>query len=304
MPKLSIITVNLNNKAGLIDTAKSVVAQTWTDYEWIIIDGGSADGSVDIIKEYAEKTDKLVYWCSEPDGGIYQGMNKGIEKASGEYCWFLNSGDYAYKNATLEEIFANKFDEDIVYGDIYIKSPEEIEIKLLGRSNRFIKTNKQNIYNPVDWNLYAIIKHQASFIKRELLNNLGRYKTIYRHANDTAFFMNAIFNHDASVKHVKVVFAVFMNNGISAGGNIESDLINKIEHGKLSIEFFPSFFHKIIALAYLRKLFHRFREVCTLPFVWGICFVERIYRFGAEETIRYYKNRIIGRRRAKCQKSQ
>jgi len=83
MPKLSIITVNLNNKNGLVNTAESVVAQTWTDYEWIIIDGGSTDGSVDVIKKYTDKTDKLVYWCSEPDGGIYQGMNKGIENAVG-----------------------------------------------------------------------------------------------------------------------------------------------------------------------------------------------------------------------------
>src|SRR5215470_922037 len=119
-PKLSIITVNLNNKDGLIDTAQSVVAQTWTDYEWIVIDGGSTDGSADVIKEYADKTDKLVYWCSEKDGGIFQGMNKGINKANGEYCWFLNSGDCAYKNTTLKEIFTHEFYEDIIKGILVI----------------------------------------------------------------------------------------------------------------------------------------------------------------------------------------
>lgn len=278
MPKLSIITVNFNNKNGLIDTAKSVVAQTWTDYEWIIIDGGSTDGSVDIIKEYADKTDKLIYWCSEPDGGIYQGMNKGIEKANGEYCWFLNSGDYAYKNTTLTEIFANNFDENIIYGNIYVKSPSETEIC---NPSGFIKTKKTNIHNPVNWAYSEVIPHQASFIKRSLFGNIGMYKTIYKHANDTEFFMNAIFNHKVSTKHIDVVFAVFMYNGVSAN----SKLTNKIERGKILIDLFPNSFYRIITFVYIRKLI-------TAPFIWIKLFVKRLCRLGVKQTIKYYTGKI------------
>jgi len=83
--KLSIITVNLNNAAGLQKTIESVITQTFTDYEYIIIDGGSTDGSVDVIKQHA---DKITYWVSEPDKGIYNAMNKGILQAKGEYCLF------------------------------------------------------------------------------------------------------------------------------------------------------------------------------------------------------------------------
>ena len=97
-PKLSIITVNLNNAAGLQKTIESVINQTFTDYEFIIIDGGSTDSSLEIIKQYANK---ITYWVSEPDNGIYNGMNKGIGQADGEYCFFLNSGDWMIENNTL-----------------------------------------------------------------------------------------------------------------------------------------------------------------------------------------------------------
>ena len=86
--KFSIITINYNNVEGLRNTIKSVVNQTYTDYEFIIIDGGSTDGSVEVIKEYANI---ITYWVSEPDKGIYNAMNKGIEVANGEYLNFMNS---------------------------------------------------------------------------------------------------------------------------------------------------------------------------------------------------------------------
>ena len=89
--KLSIITVNLNNLEGLKKTYESVVSQTFTDYEWLVIDGGSTDGSREFIEQHQ---DKFAYWCSEPDKGIYNAMNKGIVRAKGEYLNFMNSGDY------------------------------------------------------------------------------------------------------------------------------------------------------------------------------------------------------------------
>lgn len=91
--KLSIITVNLNNKDGLQKTIESVISQTCKDFEWIIIDGGSVDGSKDIIEKYSKEID---YWVSESDQGIYHAMNKGILRSHGEYLLFLNSGDYLF----------------------------------------------------------------------------------------------------------------------------------------------------------------------------------------------------------------
>ena len=91
MPQITVITINYNNRDGLRKTIDSVVNQTHNDYEYIIIDGGSTDGSLDVIKLYSNRID---YWKSEPDRGIYNAMNKGIDVARGEYCIFLNSGDY------------------------------------------------------------------------------------------------------------------------------------------------------------------------------------------------------------------
>ena len=93
MKKLSIITINLNNYLGLEKTIKSVICQTFDNYEFIIIDGGSKDLSIDIIKRYENK---VTFWISESDSGIYNAMNKGIRFAKGEFCLFLNSGDYLY----------------------------------------------------------------------------------------------------------------------------------------------------------------------------------------------------------------
>ena len=100
--KLSIITINLNNDTGLNKTIESVINQTLKNFEFIIIDGGSTDRSVELIKEYAGQ---INYYVSEPDKGIYNAMNKGIRQAQGEYCFFLNSGDYFVNESVLEKVF-------------------------------------------------------------------------------------------------------------------------------------------------------------------------------------------------------
>src|ERR1041384_6364869 len=113
--KLSIITVNYNNRTGLERTIKSVADQTQTDIEYLVIDGGSTDGSIELIKSFGPK---ITEWISENDTGIYEAMNKGIMRSSGEYLLFLNSGDYLYSNETIEQVQNNLGSEDILYGNI------------------------------------------------------------------------------------------------------------------------------------------------------------------------------------------
>jgi len=102
MFNLSIITVNLNNEVGLSKTIESVQNQTYRDYEYIIIDGGSIDGSLNILNEYSQI---FTHWVSEPDSGIYDAMNKGIKFAKGEWIIFMNSGDFFANKNVLENIF-------------------------------------------------------------------------------------------------------------------------------------------------------------------------------------------------------
>ena len=109
---ISIITINLNNKDGLKRTIESVINQTRFDIiEYIIIDGGSTDGSVDLIKQYQ---DKISYWVSEKDTGIYNAMNKGIDVSTGEYSLYLNIGDYFNSYDIIEKVY-DELDKDIVY---------------------------------------------------------------------------------------------------------------------------------------------------------------------------------------------
>ena len=106
IPLISIITVVRNDVVHIEQTMLSVLGQTYGNVEYIVIDGGSTDGTVDIIKKYA---DKLAYWVSEPDGGIYPAMNKGLQHATGEWVNFMNSGDSFADENVLEEVFGGKY---------------------------------------------------------------------------------------------------------------------------------------------------------------------------------------------------
>jgi glycosyltransferase involved in cell wall biosynthesis len=198
--KLSIITVNKNNAAGLAKTMQSVVMQTFTDFEYIVIDGGSNDGSVEIIKKY---TDKIRYWVSEPDAGIYNGMNKGIKQAHGDFCLFLNSGDLLIEAETLQ----NVFDEiaGLAKADIYY-------------SDRVCSNGVLDIY-PENLTLKDLIggwpiSHQNSLIKRNLFFRHSFYNERYRIISDWEFWIREMWIHKSTFVHLKTRIALFDMNGI------------------------------------------------------------------------------------------
>ena len=200
MPKLSIITVNLNNKAGLIDTAESIVTQTSADYEWIIIDGGSTDGSIDIIKEYEGYTK---YWVSESDTGVYNAMNKGIREAKGEYCLFLNSGDCLISNETLVNVFKEIGDNvsDIFFCDC-------------------INSDKTVIRYPrnftVNHLVYESLNHQNSLIKCSLFIEHGLYNENLKICSDWEFFLMELWKYKSTFCHIETNISVYNVDGISS----------------------------------------------------------------------------------------
>jgi glycosyltransferase involved in cell wall biosynthesis len=174
--KLSIITINYNNAAGLKKTLDSVAVQTWSEFEHIIIDGGSADESVDVIQCYADLyADKYpIKWISEPDRGVYDAMNKGIKMAMGEYCLFMNGGDSLFSPMTLNQIALDDYAEDLIVG----YSLEE-------KSNRTIKYSLSRL-SLLEVMQYGI-SHQAMFIKRLLFEQLGYYSTDLKILSDCEF---------------------------------------------------------------------------------------------------------------------
>lgn len=168
--KLSIITINYNNKDGLQKTIDSVIGQTWQDYEWIIIDGGSTDGSKELIEKYQKH---FAYWCSEPDKGIYNAMNKGIAKAKGKYVSCMNSGDAFCESNTLRNVFSTDRSADILFGD-------SVEIY-----SDHTNTNYYPSPTPIEFhNLYRwCFCHQAMFVKTKMLQEKGFDETYQLYAD-------------------------------------------------------------------------------------------------------------------------
>ena len=199
--KLSIITINFNNLAGLKRTYESVVCQTWTDYEWIVIDGGSTDGSREFIEEHQ---DKFAYWCSEPDKGVYNAMNKGIGHAEGVYLLFLNSGDCLYNAETLTKVFANIIFADILSGQVVRMDNGEL-----------LRTYDEDVFMQI---YKDTLSHQGSFIRKKLFDEL-KYDESLKIVSDWKFWIDAIVMRNASVEYSDIVIASQDMTGISNSNN-------------------------------------------------------------------------------------
>ncbi len=195
--KYTIITINYNNFNGLKRTIENVLCQTFYDYEYIIIDGGSTDNSVDIIKQYA---DHITYWVSEKDKGIYHAMNKGVAKAKGEFCIFMNSGDCFHSPNVLSSI--DEYQEDIICGKV-----------LKGSSTSPSGHNKPTI-TLVDL-LRGSLPHQAMFIKRELMLK-HPYDENYKILSDWRFCIQALVLDNCTFRNSDVIVADYDVSGISS----------------------------------------------------------------------------------------
>ncbi len=200
--KLSIITVNLNNKEGLQKTIDSVVSQTFKDFEWIVIDGGSTDGSKELIEKYS---DHISYWVSEPDKGIYNAMNKGIGVAKGEYLEFLNSGDYLNDHNTLSEFFSVSNQSDILYGNTLLQS-----------DGKLVRIPQQKNYLTCYHMACGTICHPSAFIKKKLFDDFGLYDETLKIVSDWKFFFETIIIRKCSISYYDIDIVVFDNHGISS----------------------------------------------------------------------------------------
>lgn len=194
--RYSIITINYNHKEGLNRTIESVACQTDTDYEYIIIDGGSTDGSVDVIKQH---TDNITYWVSEKDNGVYHAMNKGVVQAKGDYLIFMNSGDCFHSSKALESV--SEYEEDIICGQV----------------STFPSGHHKPTITLVDL-LRISLPHQAMFIKRELLIR-HPYDENYKILSDWKFCLETIIIENCSFRAIEDIIADYESGGISANSN-------------------------------------------------------------------------------------
>ncbi len=202
--KLSVITINWNNFEGLKGTVESVINQTYDDFEYIVIDGGSTDGSAEYLEQNKEY---FAYLVSEPDKGVYNAMNKGVAKAKGEYCLFMNSGDELIDNGILKKIFAIIHKDksyDFIYGDV-----------LFTRRGKII--SKTNITRDIT-GLYlykSTIPHQSILIKSKLLIN-NKYDESYKIISDWAHMFECIVMKNATTKKIDLFISKYDVTGISS----------------------------------------------------------------------------------------
>jgi glycosyltransferase involved in cell wall biosynthesis len=205
-------------------TINSVINQSFDNFEYIVIDGLSSDDSIEIIKKYSNK---ITYWISEVDCGIYNAMNKGISQATGEYCLFLNSGDHFADNDSLKTVFEKKPSEDIVY----------CNLELIGNDQRrrIIFPDKLTFY----WLYTEFIGHPSTLIKTNLFNRYGKYDESLKVVSDWAFFLITICKHQCTTKHINHLLAIQSEGGIS--NNVNSAKIVQSERRLILNENFRTF---------------------------------------------------------------
>lgn len=214
--KLSIITINRNNVAGLEKTLKSVAAQTCKDFEHIIIDGASTDDSVEVIKHYVESTNNpspdthhhQIKWISEPDKGIYNAMNKGIRMASGDYIQILNSGDSLFDEHVVERMLAaleEKKYPEILYGNMIKQWPD-------GRTRCDCcergKLTMLSFY-------HGTLNHDSAYIRRSLFEKFGYYDENLKIVSDWEWYLKAIPLGGVQPVYVDLNVTIFDMTGVS-----------------------------------------------------------------------------------------
>ena len=199
--KFSIITVNYNNCDGLLKTIKSIIGQSCKDYEYIVIDGGSTDGSTEILKQYDAN---ITYWISEPDKGVYHAMNKGIAKAQGDYLNFMNSGDCFYDENVLAQIATQNLSADLI----------------VGRDYHYNATTQKGFATILPPRLSMLtfihhtLPHQSTFFKKQLFDKT-RYDESLKIASDLKFYIQKICVEQSSVQYVNNIICRREPDGIS-----------------------------------------------------------------------------------------
>ena len=249
--QFSIITVNLNNAEGLRKTIESVVNQTFTDYEYIIIDGGSTDNSVDVIKEYAEI---ITYWVSEKDQGIYNAMNKGIKAASGNVICFINSGDVIFTSYCLKIVaeYIDNSQAELFFGNAITISETNGNMKYWDISE--VKDRADLLTNT--------FFHASTFYSKNLFNKCGLFNEEFTIVSDVDWYMNALVNQRIKFKTIPYPTSIFYHGrGISSSNwdinHKERAIMFNTYFSNPEISLFSgSTFRKIKGIFLLNILFH------------------------------------------------
>lgn len=245
LPKITIATVVFNGIKEIENTIQSVLKQDYSNLEYIVIDGASSDGTVDIIKKYDTQ---ISYWLSETDKGIYDAMNKAINVASGDWILFMNCGDYFYSSTVISEIFhlnANYDDFAVVYGDAMFRFKD--------------KTYLVEAYESAP-DRFMPFSHQSAFTKTNLAKD-NLFDTSYKITADTEFFLR-LTRKGYVFKHLSIVVCSYDSyEGVSVSNEslrAEELVEMQIKHGASYTEYYANFIKEAKKKEKLRKLLPSF----------------------------------------------
>ena len=269
MPTFSVITVCFNEAAHIKDTLDSIVCQSSNDYELIVVDGGSTDGTKDIVEQYASH---ITWWCSERDKGIYNAMNKGVRHAMGDYVIFMNGGDCFYDSTALCDIMKAGLQADIVEALAVKKGTQEL-----------IRRHDPDLGRTL---LTDCLCHQSTFIRRELLVRFP-YDETYKIASDWKFWLETLVVHGSTYQFVDRIVAAMDVNGITYS---QLDL-NKKERDTILAQFLPQGF-----AAPIISLIHEHHEMTHDILIQYVLFLQKhsmrsyhIVRKIAKRLVKYVK---------------
>jgi len=202
LPLISIITVVFNSARFVEKTIQGIINQSYPNIEYIIIDGASTDGTIEILRKYNEY---IYYWISEKDKGLYDAMNKGMENASGDYFWFINSGDLPYDLSVLDNIFRNKTQfADIYYGETEIIDPNG-QIIGMRRHKAPVKLNWKSLLQGMK------VSHQSIIVKKEIT---VAYNLEYKFSADFDWVIK-VLKKAKSIENTGLILSKFMDGGLT-----------------------------------------------------------------------------------------
>ena len=214
--KVSIITVCFNSAATIRDAVESVLGQTHEDIEYIVVDGASTDGTVDTLREYENKIDRMI---SEPDNGIYDAINKGISFATGDIVGILNSDDLYESPATIQYVvdaFSSGSNVDIVFGDVVFVEPDD-----LAAVKRFYSSRR---FKPWKLRFGWMPPHPATFVRRDVYRKYGQYSLKYKISSDYEKFVRWLIVEKLPYLRIDRVLVRMRHGGVSTAG-LKSNLI-------------------------------------------------------------------------------
>ena len=205
--KVTIVTVVYNSASTIADAMESVLRQTYKDIEYIIVDGQSYDGSVDIIRQYESRFQGRLRWISEPDKGIYDAMNKGVHMATGDVVGILNSDDFFTADNVIEKMVDHfTADVDAVYGDVCFVKAKNPKKRVRYYSGR--------IFRPWQLHFGFLPPHPSLYVRRFLFDECGYYDTSYRISADFEFIIR-LCQHHKSLKYLHMNFVTMRIGGAS-----------------------------------------------------------------------------------------